>query len=385
MKCRIYLVSIIFLCVSCNDKKKTRGLTDDEKIQSLILRSKDIYQDDRIKRPITDSLLDLINHQSKSFKQREYLFKVANRYYNLREYALERSITKRIISESIEARDSISLGKGLEYLGDNYAIQQISDSALLNYKEALEIYGKTGNNIKVAEVLLKMSIIKINNYDLIGGESLAIQSLGTFKKVNDFKNIAQVYNLLGKISFILKDYERTSILFEKAIQVISASESEEKLYYLNVFKHNLGTVLIADKKYEEAYKVLEKLLTAELYISNTSLYASALSQYATLRHELYPGKDDLELIYKRATSIHDSVSLSGYCIEVRNQFANYYLSIGDSINAKKVLISAYEFHAVDKYDSLLILETLHNLIKADPHNAAKYSLHYIHLSDSLKL
>ena len=385
MRNEIYIFILAFLYSSCNNADCIVPKDLNSRIEILVQSSKDESQSEQVQKRLTDSLLLLVNLQKDIDTQRQNLFKVANRYYNLREYKLEKGITQRIISESIDSRDSISLAKGYEYLGDNYETQHLSDSAVIYYLTAKEIYDKNGNRLKVAKILLQMSIIKTQKNDLIGGESLALEALKIFRVYNDLQSIALVYNILGTISTMLGDNKTTVIMYEKAIETIRYDDTPDNLFCLNQFKHNLALVFYDTKRHKESYKIFNELLSEDLHKSHCSLYASVLSNYARLRHILYPNKDDVPALFKKSIAIHDSISLSGYRIESRNQFVEYYLSVGDSVNAKEIAITAYELSKVDKYDKSLVLETLKNLIKTDPKNASKYSLQYISLNDSLQL
>ncbi len=382
---KICLFILIFFNICC--KKNENFIPQDlnSRIDILVERSKDESQPKYVQKTLTDSLLMLVNLQPKSYNQRNYLFKIASRYYNLREHKLEKVITQRIISESLEAHDSTSLAKGYEYLADYYEIIQLSDSAVINYRIAKDIYTNNRNKLKVAEILLQMSIIKTNKYDLTGGEALALESLNTFRAASDFRNIALVYNILGTISNALGDFERTIIMLEKAIETIKQDDTSDNEYYLNQFQHNLGVALYNSKKHFQAYEIFKKLLSNNLYESHRSLYASTLSNYARVQHILYPNSEDIPAMFSKSIIVHDIVSMAEQRVISRNQFVEYYLSVGDSVNAKEIAITAYELSKVDKYDKSLVLETLKNLIKTDPKNASKYSLQYISLNDSLQL
>ena len=384
MRKQMNLLILVFLYVGCsNDNLIVKDLTS--QIDNLAERSNKENQSKRLKKELADSLLILVNLQDESFDQRANLFKVANRYYNLGEHKLEKVITQRIISESLKAKDSISLAKGYEYLGDYYDILQLSDSSVIYYRNAKEIYTRFGDRLKVAKLQLQMSQIKLNQNDMIGGETLALQSLDIFREYNDVKNIAQVYNSIGRVNYYFGDYKTSVKMLEKAIRILKEDGKVDNLSYQNYFTYNLGLLLFDMKSYEASYQIFCELLAKNLYNDHSSLYAAVLSNYARLRHILYPNKDDVPALFKKSIAIHDSISLSGYRIESRNQFVEYYLSVGDSVNAKEIAITAYELSKVDKYDKSLVLETLKNLIKTDPKNASKYSLQYISLNDSLQL
>ena len=142
---KICLFILIFFNICC--KKNENFIPQDlnSRIDILVERSKDESQPKYVQKTLTDSLLMLVNLQPKSYNQRNYLFKIASRYYNLREHKLEKVITQRIISESLEAHDSTSLAKGYEYLADYYEIIQLSDSAVINYRIAKDIYTTNRN------------------------------------------------------------------------------------------------------------------------------------------------------------------------------------------------------------------------------------------------
>lgn len=381
---RLPIIFVLILIVSgCNLVKDEEQIREQE-IILLFDRSNDVNISGERRKLMTDTLLDLIPADMTSYHSRSRLFKVANRYYNLREFLQFKKVSQRILNECLQVNDTVNLGKAYSYMGDYYQVIQHSDSALFYYYNAKKFFLNTKRREEVAEVLLQIAILKINENDWRGAENHAIESLTIFKEAKNSLKISSVYNILGAISHNLDDHILAISMYQRAIAEFSENKDNKHMCQLEIIKHNLATVYLEQGNYEVAHKLYRSILNDTLFANLPDLYASTLSHYANSTSKLFPQDENVVEMHRRAVFLSDSLFVPISSVVTRYKLAEYYITEHDSLNARKVASEALVL-ARPLNDKVLTIKSLKQLILADPKNASKYSKEYIALNDSLQI
>ena len=127
MKQIIFLFSLFFL-VGCNPIEDKTVIKD--KLGFYLEQGLSVDLDNETKLKFTDSAKVLIE-EFKSFDSlaMKNYFKLANRYFTLRDYDNYKATTDKILKISQSNNDSINTAKAEYYLGDYYLNMSKNDSA----------------------------------------------------------------------------------------------------------------------------------------------------------------------------------------------------------------------------------------------------------------
>lgn len=376
------VISLIILISSCDEEANLS--LENNHLNYLFSKSTDDQISDWEKKVLTDSIYKLIYDQKSSKPHRDNLFKVANRYYNLRDYKLYKDVTSRILFLSSRAYDSIHLAKAYSYMGDYYQAKQQADSSLYYYLNAKKIYSQKDMQQEVANNLLLMATVKITENDWRGAETHAIQSLEIFRLLGNKNKVSKAYNILGAISHNLDDYELAITMYTRAAEEYSEDEFNKVNCHREILIHNIATVLIDQEKFREASDLYNVILSPYIFKNVPGLYASALSHYATCQNKLFPNSHKPKIWHKRAVFLSDSLQLPVSSVVTRYKYADFCLSRGDIDEANSLGKQALA-RAKPLGDRVLTLRSLEKLILTDPNNASAYSKEYIALNDSLQI
>ena len=382
-----FLLAIILLLsfISCDKEKNLRTNDNYDVIEKLAKISDDESKSIPIRRKSADSMLFLLKTKPPSFKKRQSLLKVARRYFNIKDYESDTTLTKRVIHESIVVSDSISLARAYYDLAVSYDKVEVADLALFYYLKSDKLYTALEDKRKLAEISHLIGILKYRSHDLISSENKLIKALELFRELKDYKKIAEVYQILGMISHELEDFDRAISLGNKSILILKEDVSSIDNIALSAMKFNLALAYSDKKEYQKSLSIVNKLRNDDQNLRDTNLRASLDILHAINLQKLYPNKYDLVPIYKNAIVLKDGLPDPLHSISSRNQFVEYCLEIKDSVNAISVATEAYELSKKYKQNNSLVLPSLKNLVKSDPQNAHKNSIEYIRLNDSLQL
>ncbi len=167
-------------------------------------------------------------------------------------------------------KDGITLAKSLSlindeamfylYYGKILYIQSYYLESLEELEKALTLFNKTGNKQKISSVLNEKAYVKAYLGLYKESISLCYESEKISSSINDNVNLANAYNTLGIVYYILND-------LQKAIDYSNKSLALLKNENVNIEKAaalvHLGIVFIAQKKFDDALEYTFKAI--ELY------------------------------------------------------------------------------------------------------------------------
>jgi signal transduction histidine kinase len=161
--------------------------------------------------------------------------------YQGRIFSLDGKLDSALISYS----KSLSLRQELDqlaeqatcykYIGDIYFLQGDYLTANGNYNLSLEKVDKENDKDLYANLLIKKSLIFLNQNDLMEASSMAGEAFKTACEIGANMTIKDALNVLVKLSLLNKDYKTASELQQKVIQyndTLFSKQLSEKIFLL---------------------------------------------------------------------------------------------------------------------------------------------------------
>lgn len=332
-----------------------------------------------------DSARNIVDQipQSDSLKIKN-VFKVANRYYALKEfdgYFKYSKIAQKIAESN---KDSLNIAKADYYLGDYYFEVFKNDSAYYYYAKARKGYEKVDDEYNLTTTMLHMSRVLLFEKDYLGCETLAVQVLKKAEKLEDQDLIYQAYTTLGRALAGQKNFDKAIEYYGKALGQIENIENEiNVILFKGEILNNLGHIYLKKGLLDKAKMVYQEALKEKrLKELHTGLYTSLLDYYAYTNFKLNNKSKALQE-FKEALAVRDSANDIPGKIKSRIHIAEYYLSEKDTLKAYQLNKEAYTLAKISKYNEE-VLTTLDFSTRIDPDNGLKYAKEYIKLSDSLQ-
>ncbi len=383
MKKHHYLFFIIgLLLIGCSDKKKnfTEGKNSDSLITYLAIANEDTVDiDKRIE--FNNKALEILLDEDNDSLNRENLFLVANRFYNMNRLEEYRKVTKIISKNSIAVNDNQNIAKAYSYLGDYYINTPKKDSAFFYYTNAEKIYKKLKDRINLGATYVNMAIVQNYVSDFSGSEQSAVLALDVLRETNEKVKIYEAYNILGVTSYGLKNYEKAIEYHTKALN--SAKENNLTTYYEASSLNNLGGVYQEQNKYKLSIsKFNDALSYKDILQENLQLYATLIDNLAYSKFKLNDFKQLPDLFYL-SLKIRDSLNLKPAIAYTKNHLSEFYAAKNDTTTARKFAREALELSKAIKSSSDMLM-SLKQMASVEPLNASAYSNEYIKIIDSLQ-
>lgn len=378
----LFINLIIYSCV--DDEAQLKENINSDSLSFYFEKANDESLDFKNRHSSADTILAIISKQANDSLNRKNYFKLANRYFNMNAMVDYKKTTEIIISNSKQAKDSVSLAKAYSYLGDYYGSKFESEQAYKNYFNAGKIYSKLKDDSKFAKTLLNKSVIEFNEKDYVGSEKSAIEALKILKKTNSDELTYEANNLLGVIYNELSEFDKAIQYHNAGILILKKQnvpfEYQAKATSLN----NLGAVYQKSKEYHKALKLYnESLSFPNIMNDKPNLYAALLGNIAYSKFKL----NQLETLpqdFYKALEINDSIKYSPGIISSKLNLSEFYAYQKNTQLSQKFAKEAYLL-AKEKKLSNEELFALKQLSKVDPKNSSFYSENYIRINDSLQL
>ena len=179
-KINYILILSLFIFFGCTKNKiaiQTTNISQDSLSTYLTLANDDRLPFD-YKKKYNQKALAIIMSQKDDSINKVNLFKVANRYYNMKDWKGYFETSKLILDRSKKNNDSVNMAKAYTYLGDYYGAKAISDSAYFNYFKAEKLYLHLNDNYNLAKTRIGKANLQYNENDYFNCE-IAV-TLGQF-------------------------------------------------------------------------------------------------------------------------------------------------------------------------------------------------------------
>ena len=353
---------VCFFFISC-DNKTNEGVN--KSLENSTLLSLDKQYDSIIKNDIVNEGALRIIYS----KARAEINKKENDSFN-------------IISDQLFKRVKIIGNKtyeGFYYNLKGHRFQEVlkkSDSGFFNYNKAKNLFIETNDSLYVGYCFLNMAIIQKNRNDYHGAEENAVEGLAYLKKINDKKNIASLYSLLGKT-------QRELFRFDDAIENCAiAVKMAPNVVDKNKYKNNLAATYIDIENYTRAKILLAEVLEDTLSINKNPKQKARILDNLAYAKWLENPKISVEDDFLKAMEIRDSKNDMVGLIASYTHLAEYYLKNNDT---EKVINYGEKVIDISRKSKRPIaeLDVLRFMKRAKP-NSIPLRNRYISLSDSMK-
>ncbi|OYU82336.1 MAG: sensor histidine kinase [Flavobacterium sp. BFFFF1] len=380
------LISVFYISVTgCNKKASLKKLSDDsDSLQTLF----NLANEDKIpyakRHEYAERAFSIISKADNDSITRVNYFKVANRFFNMNAMEDYRKTVDIIIPKANQAKDTLSLAKSNEYLGDYFGKKFQSEKAYSYYFDAEKLYSVKKEYAKTAKVVLNKAIIQLNEKDFVGSEKSVFKALKLLQKENDEDLRYQGTNILGIIYDELAEYRKSIEYYNKALQIASTGNVSVAMQAKATTLNNLGALYQKEHKYKEALGYFNQSLQQEhLYEDNPLLYGNlkyniGYSMFKLNDYSLLPK------LYYDALKIADSLQFAPNIIACNLNLSEFYLVQSDTSRAYDFASKAY-FLAKTNRIPKDILTSLKQLALSNPKKKSDYSEQYIKITDSLQL
>ncbi len=381
-----YLIFILVLFFACN---KNRNYTESDENHSDSL---DIYikllEESKLsnekKKPIIDKSIFILSSSNNSTKKREALFKIALQLYNQKEWKDYLKVSKILIQNSLEAKDSINIAKAYRYNAGYYKNNQIFDSSFYFYVKAEKIYKNLNDNENYGNILFNKGIVQSSVNNFLGADLSFSKAYNIFKLSEDKQKVYEILIMIGLVSNELKDYDKAIENYNYALELVKNPNFDKSDHQEEICLNNLGYVYQNLKLYSTAIKYYNKALKNNLVKQNDpDLYALLLDNlaYSKLKSNDYK---QLPEMFNKSLIIRDSMDNKTLMILSNIHLSEYYYEIKDSVKAiqfsnKSLLIARISKKPID------IIAALKQSSIVDKKNSSKYSDEYIKVTDSLQV
>ncbi len=376
---------LFLILLSCNKKApfdKTE-ISAEDSLPTYLSLANDINLPYDLKQKYAQKALNIIIDKNNDSINRANLFKVANRYYNMNDLKSYRKISKLVLERSINAKDSVSIGKAYTYLGDFYSSQSIPDSAFLNFFKAQKIYLRINDQYNLAQTFLSKGSLQYNEGDFFESEIAVFKALSILKKQKNVSDLLyDCYNLLGILYNDREEYDKSLEYHKKALNVLKDKSIPRELQLEATSLNNIGFVYLNLNDYEQAKQYFQKGLNQKnLFLEKNVLYAMLLDNLAYAKFKLrdFKGLPDQ---FDRALKIRDSLGLKSAAVSSRIHLSEFYAFEKDTFRAiqfsKQSLVLARSLNIGKN-----TLEALKQIAIVDPKNASVYSNEYFRLNEKM--
>lgn len=382
--CLIFLL-LLLIFFGCTQKNKfnTTINSSEDSLSSYFSMANDFNLSIEKRKEFNEKAFSIIIDQPNDSLNRTNLFKVANRYYNMDNWADFKQTVNIVLEKSKSTQDTINIAKAYTYLGDFYASQAVSDSAFKYYLKAEKMYLQRNDIYNLARTRLNKAILQFNEGDFLGSEIAVFNALRAVKGEKASDIVYDSYSYLGLIHNELGNYDRAIEYNSKALASIDDKTIPPIFQSKATSLNNMGYVYQNMNRHDRALTYFkEGLKQGNLKTDKPSLYAMLIDNLAYSKFRT--GKlEGLPEQFYQSLELRESLQLTSGILVSKMRLSEYFASKKDSVKslkyAKESLVLAKQ---IKNYKSVLLALKQLNII--EPQKSAFYTKEYIHLNDSLQ-
>ena len=378
------LLAFLTLAIGCQKKTDVQYKT---KVISLLNCIDSLKASDKIN-ALNRLNQYLLNHENDS-TNRNLLFRVANKYFDLDKLEKYQATTKEIFELASLKKDTAHIAKSLFYIGDYHYYKSEYDSAFSYYNKSEKLFTAQNDSLMLGKIgFLKAVVLStVGNYT--ESENQAIKALQVLPKIKI--NHLMYHNCYHLIANSLKEsnnYQKSLHYFNLALNQLNILEKEEYpkdrlLSYRTSCYNNIGTVYEKMEKYNKAILFYNKgLQTKTLKKEIPRYYSMLLDNLAHSKMKL-GNYDDVYEILTESLKVSDSLDMKPLIISSKINIGYYFLYKKDTAKALTNIKAGFDLSRKIKYREL-ILKSLKLLMENDSKNKTYYTNEYLRISDSLQ-
>ena len=380
----LLFIFYVFLYLSCNENHHVENI----KIKALIKNSENNKFTNFKREEYLDVATSSLDNNSNDSIKRNFLFTIADNYFNLNFQNKYIKISKKNLELSKQSNDTSHIAKSLRYIADYYETKSIPDSALIYFLKSEKTYQSINDNLNVAKLKLYKSVILYNvgNFDL--AEIEAINALKLLYKTKNNQSIYECNVLIGACEVDLLNYKSAIEYYDIALNKIKILEKEKFSknnieYYKASCYNNIGKIYFNQQNYHKAVEFYKKGFEVKKEFSKKDkLYAILLSNCAQAKIEMHDSIGTYDELQKSLHISDSIIDLLGI-VSCKISLGRFYLLKKDSVTALNYFKESFLLSKKVKSNDDVI-QTLKLLTQNDSKNQKKYTDIYFKVSDSLR-
>lgn len=381
------LLIFIFVFFGCNQKgTKSKAIYSKHK-DSLSVYLELARKDSlpfKTKRNYANKALDIVLNQKNHLLNRENLFKIAGRFYDINDFHNFGKTVKIVLKRSKYVKDSVNIARGYTYLGDYFNSISVTDSAFISYYKAEKLYLKLSDSDNLASIYLRKADILFIQRNYIESEIEVFKALKVFQVEKNNEVFYGSYNLLGLIYNELGAYDQSIEYNQKALTSIDDKVSRNWVQPKASTLFNLGYVYQRKDNNKQAIFYFQQALKQDnLLVDFPKLYARILDE---LGYSKYKSNDfnNLPYLFFQSLKVKDSLDFGADKMTTQIHLSEYYAFKKDTLTALKFSYDALA-SARKSQNRRNVLAPLKQLVTLEPKKAASFTNEYIHIDDSLQM
>jgi signal transduction histidine kinase len=329
----------------------------------------------------------LLKHENDSVN-RNLLFKVANKYYELNKLDKYLKLTNKVKEFALKKKDTSHIAKSLYYLGEYHEDKTHIDSAFSYYSQSVKLYKSIKDTLNSGKTTLYKAGILFDAGNFTASEIETVNALRLLSKTSNTRLIYESYNLLALSLKELNNGKKSLEYFHLAQRQLDKLETENypkaKIEKSRIASYNnMGRVYEKMKNYQEAIHLYNRALkTKNLKQNHPQSYAMLLDNlgYSQMKANIPNGVD--KLLFE-SLRIRDSLHIELGIASSKINIGEYYLYKSDTTKALTYIKEGYLLSEKIKSSSHSI-QSLKLLMQNDSRNKVYYSKLYITLDDSIQ-
>lgn len=384
---KIYVIILtLIILIAC--KKSKVDIDAEKNIQdslSYYLKRSDLINISENKKLFfLNNAFRLISTSPNNIKNRDSLFSIAFKYYNIKEWEMFDKASLTLLKNSLSSNDSINLAKAYRYRAGYYKNTRVYDSSFYYYLKAEKIYLKNNNKIDYATILENKGIVQFCTNNFLGADLSLRSAYNIFKSTNEKFKLYETLNQLGLNSNILKEYDKSLVYHNEALKVVREFNLDNENHNEATCLNNIGYLYLKQKQYSNAiFYFKEALKNKKIITEAPDLYAYLVDNlaYSKLESRTY---NDLPELFFEALKIRKTLGDSSPIIASYIHLSEYYQTIGSIELSEQYSKTALKIAKKSKIP-IDIIAALKQASYVDKVNSSKYSEDYIRISDSLQV
>lgn len=383
MKKILFLFVFSLLFINCSEKENGKLVNFySDNIDTLLAKANDYSINEETRIEYTKKAHAFLQSENNDSLTRDRYFKLAGRYYNLKKNEDYLTVSRKVYILSQESKDSLSLAKALQYIGDYHYCKFTNDSAYYYYSKAEKTYLHLKNNDNIDRLKLYKANILFYEKDFSSCETAVVHILKTIKNKDDIRLLYDCYITLGNALEGSNNTKQALAYYNKADEITSQLKNNPQYLSLKAQTYNyLGKVFQKEKEHKKAIYYFEKALEfSDFHNNEPLLYANLVNNLGYSKFKL---KDKSALLLlNKALQIRNNLDNIPGIVSSKINLSEYHFV---NKNIEKALLFSTEAKTIAHSHKIFEdeLKSLALLAKIDSKNDSFYNNRFIKLTDSL--
>jgi len=259
-----------------------------------------------------DSLLRLSHETTNDSVRAEAMYYLTFQYIN-NDIPLAKKTNVKSLLLAKKLKSNYAFARAYNAKGVIYDVEGKIDSALIQYKTALNFAEKSGSILIKASILNNIGLLDWNKGNFDSALKNYNQSLKLFEQIDNQNGIANTQSNIGLIYYEIEDYKKAEEYTRLSLENRRKNKDD---YGISVSLVNIGRIFDKTKKYNESTKILEEALYYKQKIKD---------------------ERGITTVYNNLTSLYLKLNNISKAIE----FGNLALKYSEKVNSKLNLIYSY--------------------------------------------